>query len=941
MADVQTVANALQRTLNPATQRQAEAELAQIETHAGFAPFLLQLVAADQMDQNVRFAGAVYFKNFVKRHWVVDEVNKIADADRATIKAAIVDVMIAAPPRLQLQISDAVTIMANADFPGNWPTLITDLVSKLTPDNYHVNNGVLQTAHSIFKKWRHQYSSNAVIEEIKLVIDTFYETYERLFLDADARLTAAIATKDKAAADLFAHTFLLLAKLYLSMNVQDLPYQFEENQEKFFPVFLKYLAIDAPLLESDSDEDASTLDKVRAAICDIAALYTDKYSEEWNYLAAFVEATWMLLTKTSTLPKHDVLVARGMALLTTIVRRPAYAKQFESEATLKSIVEQIVVPNMQLRESDEEKFEDEPVEYVRRDLEGSDADTRKRSAADLVKGLLEQHEVPVTNLCVQYITQFMAADAAKPNLKTKDAAVSLFMAVASKSHATTAAGVRSTALNVPEFFAQYMLADLQASRGIATVNALRFLSMFRRQLIEAHAGAVLPLLGAHLRDQSFAVATWAAVVVDQLVKDLPAAAVVPHLPALVAALAAILQAQTDPLKCQEHDYVAKALYRCLRTGAADAGTVLPVCVHALQLTMANPGNPKFTHYLFESIAALIKSTCDRDAAAVAQFEQYLFPVFQAMLAQDIAEFMPYVFQVMAQLLAYHPASATVVPPAYDALLPPLLQPTLWENAGNVPALVALIKTYLVKAAPVLVARNQLAAVLGIFQKLVSSKAHATQGFELLQNIVACVPAAAFAPYRKAVLTVILTKLSGPSPAPKFVQAFIQFWAFYLAVAQPNAQAAIAAFGEVQPGLATSLISHFVAPGIGKLTGRAPKRAVLLGFGRLLAESPAAAELTAPLIVALVHLAADPTAEIAAADVDTDALEEMSYSAGFAKLHAAGDRKLDAMPAVKSAVAYFAQALERAAAGSPAVAQAVTQAGDVAVARMRALAAGAQ
>lgn len=35
--------------------------------------------------------------------------------------------------------------------------------------------------------------------------------------------------------------------------------------------------------------------------------------------------------------------------------------------------------------SDEELFEDNPEEYIRRDIEGSDVDTRRRASCDLVK----------------------------------------------------------------------------------------------------------------------------------------------------------------------------------------------------------------------------------------------------------------------------------------------------------------------------------------------------------------------------------------------------------------------------------------------------------------------------------------------------------------------------------------------------------------------------
>jgi exportin-2 (importin alpha re-exporter) len=56
------------------------------------------------------------------------------------------------------------------------------------------------------------------------------------------------------------------------------------------------------------------------------------------------------------------------------------------------ICEKIVIPNMTLRDEDVEIFEDDPVEYIRRDLEGSDNDTRRRASVELVKGLCMFHE---------------------------------------------------------------------------------------------------------------------------------------------------------------------------------------------------------------------------------------------------------------------------------------------------------------------------------------------------------------------------------------------------------------------------------------------------------------------------------------------------------------------------------------------------------------------
>ena len=49
-----------------------------------------------------------------------------------------------------------------------------------------------------------------------------------------------------------------------------------------------------------------------------------------------------------------------------------------------------MLPNIRLRDTDEETFEMDWVEYVRRDTEGGDADTRRRAASELVKTLTEK-----------------------------------------------------------------------------------------------------------------------------------------------------------------------------------------------------------------------------------------------------------------------------------------------------------------------------------------------------------------------------------------------------------------------------------------------------------------------------------------------------------------------------------------------------------------------
>ena len=76
------------------------------------------------------------------------------------IKRELIGLMVSVPANLQAQLGEAISAIADSDFWQRWDTLVDDLISRLTPDNTVVNNGVLQVAHSIFKRWRPLFRSD-------------------------------------------------------------------------------------------------------------------------------------------------------------------------------------------------------------------------------------------------------------------------------------------------------------------------------------------------------------------------------------------------------------------------------------------------------------------------------------------------------------------------------------------------------------------------------------------------------------------------------------------------------------------------------------------------------------------------------------------------------------------------------------------------------------
>lgn len=99
--------------------------------------------------------------------------------------------------------------------------------------------------------------------------------------------------------------------------------------------------------------------------------------------------------------------------------------------------------------------------------------------------------------------------------------------------------------------------------------------------------------------------------------------------------------------------------------------------------------------------------------------------------------MPYVFQLFAALLEANPSGT--LPTYYQELIGPILMPVMWDSKGNIPALVRLLSSIIPRGSQFIIEHNQIEPILGIFQKLVSTKANESFGFDLLETVVANFP----------------------------------------------------------------------------------------------------------------------------------------------------------------------------------------------------------
>lgn len=309
----------LLNTLSPdnATRRAAENYIKSQEAQRGFPVLILTLIqrliipTPSPQDLAIRQSASVLFKNVVKSHWMnEDAAGLISDEDKEVIKAHVVELMTTAPIDVQKQLSEAVTLISNHDFPVRWPNLLPQLVAKLATEDILVRKGVMLTVNSIMKRFRYVFKSDELYEILVQCLQAFQEPLLIQFKQNNQLITMHKDNKPVLLA--LIETQRLIARVFFSLNWQDIPEYFEDHVGEWMQEFAYYLTYKNPLLVDEDEvserwpwpyvhctdcfhqeKEAGPIDVLQTAVIENLNIYATRYEEVFEpYLSKFTELIW-------------------------------------------------------------------------------------------------------------------------------------------------------------------------------------------------------------------------------------------------------------------------------------------------------------------------------------------------------------------------------------------------------------------------------------------------------------------------------------------------------------------------------------------------------------------------------------------------------------------------------------------------------------------------
>jgi len=349
-----------------------------------------------------------------------------------------------------------------------------------------------------------------------------------------------------------------------------------------------------------------------------------------------------------------------------------------------------------------------------------------------------------------------------------------------------------------------------------------------------------------------------------------------------------------------------------------------VCLQSVLVEAAkNPSNPIFNHCLFEVIAQCV--SCAPNLAS--QIESTLWDTFAYILSQDVTEFIPYVLQVIAQLLDARPAGEPLTE-IYQKLAAPLLSPSMFEHKGTIPAVIRLINAMIRRDAAFLHRAQLTETILGVFKRLVSLKQHDHEGLSILTTVILHYPREVMEPYMPSVYGLLFGRLTN-SKTPKFVRILIIFFSVLIIVY--GAEGVVNTVNTIQPGLFWMLLTRVWLTDMQKVNGQLERKVCVVALAALLCDSQQllSEEATWTQCVysclKMIHGAVekdDATAFIpktaSLEDLQQSVAEGLASDGGFTNLfcplQAAEAKPEDPIPSVTDANQHFRQRLHQLIAG---------------------------
>ena len=848
--------NVLSKTYDPDTnlRQAAEKELREtqklVQSQCGLLSLLLNIACGtqQQIPDDVRQQAGIVLKNTIKASWNAQMAEyAIQEREKAQVRDHLLSAMLHSPSYLREIMAECVCLVCNTDFPKQWPSLLPGIVHYLNPQStMSIISSALAVAHRVFFRYKEESELTEQLKDELLEINGVFtlpllHTMQYLVQQISSGRATAEQTKELIIA------LTNACSCYADLTALDMGQEHEDNMNDFMSVLSFALRYRNGALMGNEYNPGPVISLQSVAI-ECAIVHLEQYDEEFApYVSTFTGDIWNLVRiPESSRPAFDDILITALEYLGCIARSSHHGLLTTEIAML---CETTIVPALQLRDDVEiEMFEDEPQQYIEREIEGSDVHTRRRASSELIRALLFRFEAQVSPILQNYCMQMLGGD-----WKSRDAAIYLITAMAVKggSAAQRSGAQMELNPNVPigDFYTSAIVPEIQTtdiprnSHAILKADAIRFVATFRQFLDVQQYSTLIGQLAAWISHSHVVVHTYAAHAIEKVLqlKDngqlrVSTQSFAQHAEAVLANLCQKLVSTQRP-----NEYMMRCLMVVLKLHPQAVeplvGPVVNSLAQILDVQKKNPSNPIFNHCMWECLSYAIKLAPQH----VTAIESILWTHLMYVLAEDVTAFLPYALQLIAQLLDGRAKAGEKDHTDYLSLYPHLVSPQMFEMKGTIPAITGLVTVFNRHCSKQLEAIDGMTTkTLAVYQNLLSLKQFDHEGFNVLAAMVMHSTPAVIDQFMTTALQLIFNRQQ-QSPTPKFTRCEVYMFAVITCHRGPDYF--IGLVESIQNNLSGMLLEKVWLPNASVLHGDLERKQTVVALTRLVTENSVVANNT--------------------------------------------------------------------------------------------------
>ncbi|OMJ73045.1 hypothetical protein SteCoe_28374 [Stentor coeruleus] len=852
---------------------EGEKELKLLEDQSEFAGSLITYFSSPSTPPPLSQMAAVNFKNYIIKRWAPEEGPTIPPEGKILIKRNIYTVMVNAIPSVSSQLRESIEWIAKHDFPQNWTDLIQSLYQGLSIG--YTNNpmaviNTLMTCHKLFKRYRYSFRSDELWSEIKLVVDSLFHVYFATATQVYSCLQNA-QTEDEVIRHI--STFIPLLKVFISLNGQDIPQQFDDTLKEWMTLLNYLLNYLSPLLQDDLK-----LFLLKSKVMKCLTLYAQKYDEDFEpYVKDFCTSVWDLLSRASGFSQYDRFVSACLEYFRVVTFKPQIAELIHGN--LNIMFTNLILPNMIISLDEEDLADTAPMEFVKMFLEDANEDTRRCACGQLMKVLIKQFPDDINKLVLEQQNTVIQGFRSNPNnnWKQMDALILMLSGMFPTLYTPRngASSVATSQAHILELYNNLVCPQLaNHSFPILITSCLKFIYVYRNQFLKEMLLDIMGKVIGFLDSNNVLLASYAAATLERLLMIKNDRDLIFTKEFLSSCLNQLLQSIAMALqKHPKNTYIMNAFFRVIWISQdLFSSFAVPACdifISYIKQVLSEPqsSEPHFNWLLFECIALAMKWS----GPGISDIQKKLEPYMALIIQKSNADLLPYAFQIQAFFIRL----LSSISQTNQNLISSILPIDNWESGSRyyLPTLVIFLENLLMTNASSMA--PQISALCNIAHKLFTLGLDG-QAFSLLTTLIETYSFENLHPYMHPIYMIIFTKLHNSKSqnirlSPRFHRGSIMFVSSFILKYGWNVLSD--SMNSVQPGIFFMLVKGQILQNLRSIETIVERRAVILAMSALMQNTEVTNELWINIVISVSKIL-DSTTNILSGTVYSNGLVDL-------------------------------------------------------------------